>query len=62
MKKIFSNCLDLLYWLIIEIVFVEPKENEAPVAVIKPTILKIKEDTTGILDGAGEMSIVLSAD
>lgn len=32
----------------------ESKENVGPVAVIKPDVLNIKEDTTGILDGAGE--------
>lgn len=32
----------------------EQKVNTPPVAVIKPSILNVKEDTTGILDGAGE--------
>lgn len=34
--------------------FLEPKINQSPVAVITPSVLKMKEDTVGILDGAGE--------
>lgn len=33
--------------------FLETKVNQAPVAVITPPVLTIKEDTAGILDGAG---------
>lgn len=40
--------------IIVILYYIEPKENRPPVAVIKPRVLNITDETTGILDGAGE--------